>query len=366
MTEGTHTNTVCFYDDVFLDHIAPIDHPECPERLRSVIKQLENSGIWDELDIKKPPRADTADIAIVHKPQYISAVEQKLMRGISGYLDLGDTYYSPGTYNAAFMAVGAGIDLCTGIMESKWLRGLALVRPPGHHAEKDQAMGFCLFNNIAVAAASVINRFPDKKVAIIDFDVHHGNGTQNIFYKESRVLYCSIHQSPLYPGTGHIDENGLGEAFGTNINIPLPPLSGDVDWVYSMIHGIIPVMEKFQPDIILVSAGYDAHKLDHISSHTVTDNGFALMHSILVKASEKLCEGRIGVFMEGGYHLGALATGMNNFAQTLCNKNVITNFNFETQPAHTTVDTVSKVIGYINSRWDIKLKPDMEVSYELY
>ncbi|MBN2724348.1 MAG: histone deacetylase [Deltaproteobacteria bacterium] len=366
MSENFNLKTACVFSEAFFDHVAPIDHPECPGRLRAVVKTLKESGLWKGFDFIKPRRVDHEELTLIHQPHYLTAVEQKLMRGVSGYLDLGDTYYSPGTYQAAYEAAGGGIDMVRAIMNGSVENGIALVRPPGHHAETDLAMGFCLFNNIAAAAASIVKDDPTKKVAIVDFDVHHGNGTQNIFYSNPSVLYASIHQSPLFPGTGDIDETGSDKAPGTTINVPMPPLGDDVDWVYALTNLIFPVIRKFNPDIILVSAGYDAHKLDHISSQTLTDRGFSIIHSMLFSLATEICNGKLGVFMEGGYHFDALATGISSFSKILLTGNLNDDIQFENSPAHSTVTTVNKVLTSINSIWNIKLTDDGDSFYELY
>ena len=217
----------------------------------------------------------------------------------SGHLD-ADTYYSAGSWEAALLAAGAVVDLATAVHGGTLDNGMAFVRPPGHHATRDRAMGFCLLNHVAVAAATLAAS--GARVAIVDFDVHHGNGTQDIFYDDGRVLYCSTHQSPFYPGTGAVAERGEGRGLGATINVPLPEGAGDRALLAAYDEVILPAMARFGPDVVIASAGFDAHQADPLASLQVTEAGYAQ----LVRRLASAAGGRLAMALEGGYSLEVL------------------------------------------------------------
>ncbi|MBU1533956.1 histone deacetylase [Myxococcota bacterium] len=307
------------YDDLFQEHVAPMPHPERPERLEAIKRALTDAGVVDRAETIPLRDATFQELSLIHGADYLGQVERILSRGISGYLDMGDTFYSGGTREAAQKAAGGAIDVALAVYRGDVPGGMVVVRPPGHHAERDMAMGFCIYNNVALAAAALL-REGAKKVAIVDFDVHHGNGTQHSFEVDPRVMYCSIHQSPLFPGTGDVEEIGRGDGLGSTINMPLAPYCQDADWYYALGKVIIPALTLFGPEMLLVSAGFDASSLDSISAQEVSDSGFAMMEALLTTFADEHCGGKIAVYLEGGYHLGAVATGMLSFARILENR----------------------------------------------
>ena len=245
------------------------------------------------------------DLLLVHSAQHVARVDRSASAG-GGWLD-GDTMTSPGSYEAALYAAGGVARATEEVIKGDVESAFALVRPPGHHATRTDAMGFCLFNNVAIAARVAVQKHGLERVLIVDFDVHHGNGTQDIFYADAQVVYVSTHQYPLYPGTGRVEEAGVAGGRDHTVNIPLPPWSGDREYLLAFEQIIVPVARRFQPEIILVSAGYDAHWADNISSMQVTVGGYARMATMLKQLATELCQGRLVFALEGGYHLQALA-----------------------------------------------------------
>jgi acetoin utilization deacetylase AcuC-like enzyme len=293
-------------DEVFLGHRARGEHPERPERVAAVAAALQAHGLA-ERGTRLPTRAvRDEEIGRVHAGRYFSDLE-RTVPGRSGHLD-EDTFFSPGTWPAALAAAGGAVDLTLASIDGRLPRGLAVVRPPGHHATPDRAMGFCLFNNIAIAAAAA-RAAGVARVAIVDWDVHHGNGTQDIFYEDPSVLFISTHQSPLYPGTGASREVGAGAGAGATVNLPLPEGSGDAEYAAAFDEVIVPVLGAFKPELILVSAGFDAFADDPIAGMEVSVGGFARMARTIRGVADELCEGRMVCVLEGGYDLAGTAAG---------------------------------------------------------
>lgn len=291
------SSTAFLYDEVFLSHKMPPAHPESGERLLACLDAVRTAGLWDRLMHLAPRRADPEEVALAHSVEYVQGVSTFG----SGYLD-ADTYVSPDTYEAALFAAGAVLTAVDAALAGEARRSFCAVRPPGHHAEQDRGMGFCIFNNVAVGARYALRRGVGK-VLIADFDVHHGNGTQNIFYEDDTVFYFSTHQFPHYPGTGSASEKGRGRGEGCTLNIPLPPGSGDEEMEEAYGMSFRETVASFQPEMILVSAGYDLHRSDPLSGFTVSDEGVArLVDEILAAGSE------IPVIfsLEGGYDLRSL------------------------------------------------------------
>ena len=291
------------YDPVYLKHDTG-HHVEIADRLIQVISLLESSHMMEQLVLLKPSRASVKDVIQVHTESYISAIESMGLRG-GGWLD-GDTVMSSDSYEVALFAVGGAITAVDKVMTGDVDSAFALVRPPGHHATQRGAMGFCLFNNIAIAARHAYTAYDLDRILIIDFDVHHGNGTQGTFYDNSSVLYFSMHQYPFYPGTGSMEEKGTGEGDGTTVNVPIPGWCGDKEYMHIFQQILNPLTLRFQPQLILVSAGYDAHWADNISQMQLTVNGYAEMVNNIKELAIKLCQGRVVIILEGGYHLKAL------------------------------------------------------------
>jgi acetoin utilization deacetylase AcuC-like enzyme len=290
-------------DEVFLAHRSPPGHPERPERLAAVLDGLRRSGLATLGQQLATRRAEDHEVGLVHTAGYWDDV-RKAVPGHAGYLD-EDTFFSPGSWDAALSAVAAAVDLTRATLSGQFQRSFAVVRPPGHHAEPDRAMGFCLFNNVAIAAAAA-RAAGAARVAIVDWDVHHGNGTQNAFYRDPHVLYISTHQWPLYPGTGAADEIGAGEGVGANINLPLPPEAGDAEYAAAFDEIVVPALRAFKPDLLFVSAGFDAFVADPLAQMKVSAAGYRRMAACLRGVADEVCGGRLVAVLEGGYDLGGL------------------------------------------------------------
>ncbi|HLI52671.1 MAG TPA: histone deacetylase [Thermomicrobiaceae bacterium] len=283
-------------------------HPENQQRLEVVTQMLQLSGTWSVRPILEPDVATIDDIALVHPIEHIRAVERVANDG--GGLAGPETVVSTGSFLAASLAAGAAIQAVDWTLAESGRRAFALVRPPGHHAEPSHSMGFCIFNNVAIAARHAISRRGLERVAIIDWDVHHGNGTQAAFYDSNQVLYCSVHQWPLYPGTGWHNETGTGAGDGYTVNVPLPAESGDEDYFEVFDRVFQPAIDGFRPDLILVSAGFDARSGDPLAMMAVTDDGFARLAERVGRWSEEWCQGRVVAVLEGGYDPMGLATSV--------------------------------------------------------
>lgn len=295
------------YDPIYLKHDTG-EHVEDAARLEAIISHLEETGLKSRLTLIKPRPASLDELARVHQKQYISHIQEVASRG-GGWLD-PDTVMSAGSYDAALYAAGGVIRAVEAVMAGEVASAFALVRPPGHHATSGYAKGFCLFNNIAIAAKYALEKYKLERVLIIDFDVHHGNGTQEAFYDNPRVMYISTHEYPFYPGTGNMAETGSGTAKGTTINIPLPSGCGDGEYREVFEQIIVPAASRFRPQLILVSAGYDTHWADPLAMMQVSVSGFGQMAKIIKGLADELCGGRLVFTLEGGYNLEALAASV--------------------------------------------------------
>ncbi len=295
------------YSPVYLEHDTG-QHPENARRLQAIISHIKGDGTWQKLVPIEPRPATTGELSLVHEERHIGHIREVAEKG-GGWLD-SDTVMSPGSYTAALYAAGGVIRATEAVMAGEVGSAFALVRPPGHHATPGQAMGFCLFNNVAVAAKYALNNYGLGRLLIIDFDVHHGNGTQAAFYDDPRVLYVSTHQSFLYPGTGGIDEAGGGAARGTTVNIPLPAGCGDGEYQEVFGQVIVPVVGRFKPQLILVSAGYDAHWADELAMMRLSITGFAQIVRVIKQMADELCYERLIFSLEGGYNLTALSASV--------------------------------------------------------
>jgi len=299
--------TCLVYDPIYLDHDTG-NHVENSRRLVEATSYLKETGIKEKLTCLPPRPALLEELELVHTPEYISYVKNKAEKG-GGWLD-ADTVMSPKSYEAALYAVGGLIVATEAVMKGEIDDAFALVRPPGHHAISDRAMGFCIFNNVAIAAKFALSKFNLNRVLIADFDVHHGNGTQDAFYPDPKVLYFSTHQYPFYPGTGWMDETGIGEGEGTTVNFPMSAGWGDEEYLRAFNEVLVPAARKFQPELILVSAGFDAHWADQLAMMCVSITGFAQMTIILKKLAAELCHGCLVFTLEGGYNLQVVASSI--------------------------------------------------------
>jgi acetoin utilization deacetylase AcuC-like enzyme len=292
--------------DKYKEHITGPGFPESPERLDAILEHLESTGLINDLDVIEPLRKDKEFCKLVHDDDYVTRVRQACELGAS-IVDTGDNPISKNSYDTALLAVGGITEAVDRIFTEKSNNAMALLRPPGHHAEKDMAMGFCLFNNVAIAARYAQRNYEVEKVAIIDFDVHHGNGTQHIFESDPTVMYASLHQYPFYPGTGATEETGIGDGKGTTINYPLNYGAGDREFIDIFNNSLSDKILKYNPDLIIVSAGFDAHIDDPIGGLSVTTKGFFNVSNILMNLADEVCVGKIASSLEGGYNLSALA-----------------------------------------------------------
>ena len=290
-------------DHTFLDHITPQGHPERTKRMQVLLdwaKQWEN----DPRVVRIQPRAASREeIEAVHDSEHFEAMAETAGKAAS-MVD-SDTYTSPLSFETARLAAGSCIEIVDAVLDGRIRNGIALVRPPGHHAESHRAMGFCLFNNIAIAAAHARRRGIDR-VLIVDWDVHHGNGTQQIFEEDPSVYFISLHQYPFYPGTGAATEVGRGDGRGFTLNIPMPAGCNDEDYLVRFRERVVVIGKEFAPDLVLVSAGFDAHANDPLGGMRVTTQGFARMADELLGLARDTCAGKIVAVLEGGYDLGAL------------------------------------------------------------
>jgi acetoin utilization deacetylase AcuC-like enzyme len=312
----------------FVEHVTGPQHPERPDRIRAVAKAVHDAALISsanpfpgfELDFGALPQAKSAllelpeplpaeekNLALVHPWQYIENVRDTCASG-GGILDGGDTPVSAESFDVALTALGALLDCCDSVAGGKAKRAFAAIRPPGHHAEPDRPMGFCLFSNIAIAARYLQKQHDIGKLAIVDFDVHHGNGTQAVFWTDPSVLFISLHQHPrtLYPGSGYEDEIGEGPGRGTTLNVPMEPGAGDDKYIEAFHGRVLPAIDQFKPQMLLISAGFDAHRDDPLANINLSEECFGEMTRLLVHAANIHTNGRLVSTLEGGYNLLAL------------------------------------------------------------
>ncbi len=295
----------------YLDHEMGRQHPESPERLRAIVARLESTGTMSKLTRIPPRKAEREWITRIHDPAYVQRLEDRAPSMGYASLDL-DTALSPGSLPAASLAVGGALAAVDAVMASQVDQVFCVVRPPGHHAEANRAMGFCLYNNVAIAARYIQERYALKRVLIVDWDVHHGNGTQYAFEDDPSVLFFSTHQYPHYPGTGSETERGRGRGEGATINVPLSGGQGTDEYREIFHRVLVPAAAAFQPDFVLISAGFDAHRDDPLASMGITDEGYGELTRIVASVAQTHCQGRIVACLEGGYHLRALAASVEH------------------------------------------------------
>jgi acetoin utilization deacetylase AcuC-like enzyme len=308
--------SVAWFDSPRMDaHDTGPAHPERPARLEAVRRGLADSGLGDKLVLLPAEPVARGALTAVHSPAYVDEVERLCAAG-GGALD-ADTVASEASFEAALRAAGAVTEAAVGVTSGRFQRAFCSVRPPGHHASRARGMGFCIFNNVAVAAQAVIDAGLARRIAILDWDVHHGNGTQDIFWERGDVFYASWHQYPLYPGTGASTDQGAGEGRGATVNCPLRAGSGDADLLAAWRERILPALQGFGAELVLVSAGFDADGRDPLAGLEVTAAGFEALSREVVRFADRACEGRLVSTLEGGYDLEALAEDVSRHVRTL-------------------------------------------------
>lgn len=322
------------YSEKYLEHNREY-HPENNQRLKTTMNLLTKKDVFEKVPLIEPEYAKREDILRIHTQEHFEMVRDISKKG--GEIVGPETYLTEKSFGIAMLSAG-GVITCIDRCFEGYPHSFALIRPPGHHAESNAAMGFCIFNNIAVGARYAIEKYNLGKVFILDFDVHHGNGTQKIFYSDPRVLYLSLHQYPLYPGTGDINETGEGEGEGFTINVPLPPKTCDFSYLKVFDEIVIPVLRRYQPDLILVSAGYDAHYMDPLGGMTLSPR----CYYELAKRLKQSAESGIIFALEGGYNLDALADSVYATLAAL--------FDFEEEEWGKPMEEDKRVTDYIDSR----------------
>jgi len=304
------------YDPRYLDHDMGAGHPESPGRLSAIMQQLGQSGTAARMVKIEPREAEDEWITQIHTPSYLAMLKNHAPR--NGRISLDpDTSMSSGSLTAAYLAVGGALAAVDAIMKRQVDHVFCAVRPPGHHAEAGRAMGFCLLNNVAIAARYVQKKYGLTRVLIIDWDVHHGNGTQHSFEDDHSVLFFSTHQYPHYPGTGRATERGRGAGDGLTINVPMEPGEGDEEYRAVFQKSLVPAADAFRPDFVIISAGFDAHKDDPLASMELTEAGYADLTGIVAGIAKRHAGGRILSSLEGGYHLTSLAASVDRHIQAL-------------------------------------------------
>jgi acetoin utilization deacetylase AcuC-like enzyme len=306
------------YDERYLLHLTGNYHPECPERLLAIYKWLDTSGMLGKLVPIKVTRANQRWIEAVHNIHYIMRFDEACIAGM-GEFEHPDNAICRDTFETAFLAVGGVLNAIDAVIKGEVDNAFCAVRPPGHHAEVDRAMGFCYFNNVAIGARYLQQQHGVGKVGIIDFDVHHGNGTQHIFDSDPSVFYYSIHEHPsfAYPGTGREFETGIGEGEGFTANSPVLPGRGDDDYKRLIMQDLVPAFKKFNPEFILLSAGFDAHESDMMSGTNLTTEGYDFISEVLINLVNRCSGGRVVSVLEGGYNLDVMPMLVENHIRFL-------------------------------------------------
>ena len=302
-------STAYLWDSIYLEHDTGAGHPERPERLQAIDDHLREADWYPSLLQLEPREAEMAEVERVHDPGYVATVRREAEAGF-GQLSTGDTAISEMSYRVALNAVGGVLEAVDAVMQGRARNAFVAVRPPGHHATEDRGMGFCIFNSVAVAARHAQAVHGVERVLIADWDVHHGNGTQEIFYRDPTVFYMSTHQWPFYPGTGGIDETGDGPGSGTTLNRPFRAGAGDVEIVHAYRDDLLPAAREFRPGLVLISAGFDSRIDDLLGGFQVTDEGFHELTRIMMEVARIAGNGRLVSVLEGGYALPGLAAGV--------------------------------------------------------
>jgi acetoin utilization deacetylase AcuC-like enzyme len=336
------------YHDVFVEHVMSRSHPESPERLRSAMSSINAAGLMKDrkVHLLTPKKAPLDEVYKLHGMEYLEGIRAKSEKG--GGIYTMDTSVNSYTYEAALLAAGGGINAVDRIMEGDSDNAFILCRPPGHHAEYERAFGFCFINNVAVAAKHLLEKHNAERVMIVDYDAHHGNGTQRSFYASKEVLYVGLHQDgrTLFPGSGFANEIGTGEGEGYTVNLAMYPGAGDSSYDNAFSQVLEPIVESYNPDFILVSVGYDGHFMDPLTNLGLTTSGFAMMNSRLKQMAISFADGRIVCFLEGGYNLKVMGMCSLNLLQELSGKQV-TSFEDKNDESDTASQYTEKLIETI-------------------
>lgn len=341
-------------DKRYLHHSTGFAHPESPERLAAIYEMLENPLMAWKFTQIEPREATHKEIETIHTPSYVEYIA-----GTAGqrsvFLD-PDTATSPETYSIAKLAVGGVCNAINSVITGDVDNAFASVRPPGHHAERDAAAGFCIFNNVAIGAMHAILKHNMKRVLIVDWDLHHGNGTQHSFYSDPRILYFSTHQYPYYPGTGSLQEIGQGKGEGYTINVPLRGGAGDASFVKIFREILQPVALEFKPELVLLSAGFDTYFQDPLGAMRVTPEGFSAMARILLNIADACCQGRLVAVLEGGYHIQGLTKSVKCVLEEMLDETHCSEEKFSSLEREADEDTnqiIKQVISRINPYWKV-------------
>ena len=302
--------------NIYLQHKVPKGFLESPQRIEAIVARLKEQKLWDRLVHIEPRAAETEWLTAIHKASYLRRAQAACQEG-QKQLDCPDMPIGPRSYDVAVMAAGGVLAAVDAVMDGNVDNAFCAVRPPGHHAMEDKAMGFCMFNNVAVAARYIQKKHKLERVLIVDWDVHHGNGTQAAFYDDPSILYFSTHRSPFYPGTGDANETGAGKGKGFTLNIPLPAGAEDANVIDAFRDKLVPAADAFRPDFVLVSAGFDAHRADPLGGMKLTEKGYAELTRIVRTIARRHARGRLVTVLEGGYDPEALAQSVESHLRAL-------------------------------------------------
>lgn len=312
---GSRTTTGLVYGDIYLRHETGSDHHERPQRLEAIVRRLRTTGLMEQLTTIRPVAAEKRWLLTIHSPGYIDRLEQACLSGLET-MDSLDTPVCEESFQVALAAVGGVLSAVDAVVAGRVRNAFCAIRPPGHHALPDRAMGFCLLSNVAIATRYVQKQHNLRRVLIVDWDVHHGNGTQAAFYSDPDVLYFSVHRERIYPGTGSALDRGSGNGRGTTINVPLPAGSGDREY-QEAFERLVPPARDFKPDFVFISAGFDAARGDPLGGMRVSTDQFAAQTRVVRRIADEACQGRLVSVLEGGYALDALADGVEAHVREL-------------------------------------------------